>query len=255
MSRAPVRSSPVRSSPVRSIPVHVLARGGAAATATAKANAASPTRLSLPPRRRLLLLAAGGGLMLLPLLLWLGSSSLWGASVRVSWASLSSSVLGSLASLSAGLRSLLLGAEALGNPGLLLYSLLFSLWVALGLASTPVETAAGLAFGWRRAAPASAAGKLSGALLAFAFGRLFLRSRIESRLRGDRTFRAVRAEIGRRPLAAALLWRFSCLPELAKNFGLAVTPLPWRHFGAATLLHGVPYTLLWSSCGDMARGG
>ena len=142
--------------------------------------------------------------------------------------------------------------ESYGRWGKVLYSLVFSLWVAVGLASTPIETAAGAAFGLRSSLLYSGVGKWLGSFLAFSFGRRFLRSRIEERLQGEPVFEVVRKEVESRPLTIALLWRFSCFPELVKNFGLAVMPLRWPYFAVACVIHGFPYTILWSQVGQSA---
>ena len=68
----------------------------------------------------------------------------------------------------------------------------------------------------------------------------------------DPLFRIIKKEVVKHPIRIALLWRFSCFPELVKNFGLAVMPLNYKFFLLACLIHGGPYTVLWSKAGAEA---
>ena len=151
------------------------------------------------------------------------------------------------------------------NNPLLLYTTGMMLWEAVGLSTIPVETAAGMAFGWK-AARYSLAGKLLGAFLAFAVGRFVLAGSSSRLLANNPTFqqlvRAEKNDTKRRttkshhpPLLTAFLIKFSVFPETIKNVGSAVlTPIrPWMFLGA-TVVHGGMYTLLWTWLGvDTAR--
>lgn len=62
------------------------------------------------------------------------------------------------------------------------------------------------------------------------------------------------------PFSVALIWRFSPLPEFVKNIGPSLVPtLRTRYQIMATLVHGLPFTVLWSVMGNeaamVARGG
>jgi len=83
------------------------------------------------------------------------------------------------------LRAKLALVDSYGTPGLFLYAIVFSVWVAFGLTSTPIETAAGMAFGFKNACIASGVGKFAGAVLAFFFGRVYFRDRIEKQFKGE----------------------------------------------------------------------
>ena len=51
------------------------------------------------------------------------------------------------------------------------------------------------------------------------------------------------------PLRVALLCRFAPLPEVVKNCGMGVLPVARRWFLASLVLHGLPFTCLWTCVG------
>ena len=146
----------------------------------------------------------------------------------------------------------------LGTPGLVAYSLLFAIWEMTVGMTTPVETAAGMAFGLRRGIIASAAGKIGGAIAAYFIGHLFLQDYVKEKLRDNEMMGLVEESIRDNPVGVALIWRFSFLPEFMKNFGLSVLPIAPKHFLTAVFLHGFPFTCLWTflgaETGALARG-
>jgi hypothetical protein len=144
---------------------------------------------------------------------------------------------------------------------LLLYACGMAVWELLGLSTIPVESAAGMAFGWK-AAPYSIGGKLLGATTAFLIGRHVLAAQIAERLDKNEIFRLVNAgpssnDLRRKnnkavcdthaPLLTAFLMKFSCFPEFVKNFGssLLTAIAPWM-FLLATTVHGGTFSLLWT---------
>lgn len=145
--------------------------------------------------------------------------------------------------------------QSLGPWALPCYSLLFCFWEALGLSSIPVETAAGMAFGFRSALFASAIGKMTGAVLAYIIGRTYLRSNVSRRLSDINIISLAQSTTTRHPFRNAILMRYSCLPEFVKNYGLAILdPITYPIFISAVACHGWPFTLLWTCVGwDMAQ--
>lgn len=138
----------------------------------------------------------------------------------------------------------------LGTPGLIIYVFAFMLWeVTMGI-TTPVETAAGMAFGFQRGIIVNAIGKISGAIIAFLLGRFVLKDYVNSKLEGNEYMELVQHSILQRPYRVALIWRFSFLPEFVKNFGLAVLPVKTWQFICAVLTHGLPFTVLWTWLGN-----
>jgi len=137
-----------------------------------------------------------------------------------------------------------------GTRGLVMYTLAFMLWEITVGVTTPVETAAGMAFGLKQGFIANAIGKVSGATIAFLLGRYVLKDAVESKLEGNEYMELVQDSIVRTPVRVALIWRFSFLPEQIKNFGLAVLPVKLWQFVLAVCMHGLPFTTLWSFLGN-----
>ena len=93
-----------------------------------------------------------------------------------------------------------------------LYVIGMALWEAIGLSTIPVETAAGMVFGWNGAL-LSGSGKLLGACLAFWLGKTALRDFVQQKL-GDNTFlKLVKSSADDNPPLVACLIKFSCFPE------------------------------------------
>ena len=138
----------------------------------------------------------------------------------------------------------------LGTPGVIMYIIAFALWeITIGV-TTPVETAAGMAFGLKNGIIANAIGKTSGAIIAFLLGRYVLKDFVEKKLEGNEYMDLVQDSIVKNPVRVALIWRFSFLPEQIKNFGLAVLPVKTWQFILAVFMHGFPFTLLWTFLGN-----
>ena len=150
------------------------------------------------------------------------------------------------------LLTALSGAEERGRGrSLVLYASALALWELVGLSTIPLETAAGMAFGsLRTGVLVNAAGKLGGAMLAYALGRSLLKERVNSYLAGNDVLALVERSMEGRPFRSSLFMRYSVFPELVKNFGLSVMPAvqPWT-FCAAVAVHSVPYTILWTALG------
>lgn len=154
---------------------------------------------------------------------------------------------------------------------LLLYASGMAIWELAGLSTIPVETAAGMVFGWE-AALYSLLGKFTGAVVAFTMGRTLLAKHVTQMLQRNELFQLVNAAPPSHrgtgsgnsgmdnthphpPLLTAFLMKFSCFPEIVKNFGSSLLPViaPWMFF-LATLIHGGSFTLLWTWLGvDTAK--
>ena len=165
------------------------------------------------------------------------------------------------------------------TQALTVYAGFMAFVVLLGLSTIPVETAAAMVFGYR-AFPASAVGKLTGAVAAYGLGRTVLRSWASDRLKNNTVFRLLQQQPVaatttrslrvvaarqrqstdgldglRTPLATAFLMKYSCFPEFFKNFGSSLLePVTPGRFVLATVVHGWSFTLLWTMFGvDSAR--
>jgi uncharacterized membrane protein YdjX (TVP38/TMEM64 family) len=128
---------------------------------------------------------------------------------------------------------------------LALYSVGMALWELCSLSTIPVETAAGMVFGWR-AAPFSIAGKLMGAGTAFGLGRGWLHSWATAKLSRNSVWQLVATSRRFSPWATAFLMKYSCFPEFIKNFGSSFLRISPVQFATATLVHGGGFTLLWT---------
>mmetsp|Transcript_399 Transcript_399/g.548 ORF Transcript_399/g.548 Transcript_399/m.548 type:complete len:357 (-) Transcript_399:168-1238(-) len=139
--------------------------------------------------------------------------------------------------------------NAAGTQGLVVYTILFFLWEMTAGLTTPVETAAGVAFGVKNGIIASAIGKLGGALTTFLLGRYIFYDKVHSKLKDNELLKLIESSIAETPMRVALLTRFSPLPEFVKNCGMAVLPLKLPYFTASIILHGFTFTCLWTYVG------
>jgi uncharacterized membrane protein YdjX (TVP38/TMEM64 family) len=131
----------------------------------------------------------------------------------------------------------------------LLYTTFMALWEALGMSTVPVETAAGMVFGWS-GLYLSGTGKLLGACLAFGLGRGALSSVIEKKLSSNNFLNLVQTSTEDNPLLVVILMKLSCFPETVKNFGSSLLkPIQWWMFVLATAVHGLTFTALWTYLG------
>ena len=137
-----------------------------------------------------------------------------------------------------------------GPRGLALYVVFLSLWAACGLTTIPVESSAGMAFGWRNGLILNATGKMTGSLLAYGIGRIFLEETVVSKLEENEIFDLVDKAVAKRPYRTSVLVRFFPFPELVKNLALSILPpVQLGVFLAATFPHTFPFTLLWTWLG------
>lgn len=138
-----------------------------------------------------------------------------------------------------------------GDAGLALYSLCFVLWEAAGMPTSVVETAAGMAFGFRRGLAGSYFGKTAGSLLAFGLGRTVLSSAAGQRVGGSEAFGLIERGVSRRPVSSAVIVRYSPFPQILKNLSMSLTrAVTLRIFAMTLVIHGLPFSVLWAALGD-----
>ena len=139
---------------------------------------------------------------------------------------------------------------SMGNSGLLLYTLIFIFWEVCGLPTSVVETAAGMAFGFRRAFLGSFLGKSLGSSLAFALGRTLLSDMVRQKLENVEPFGLIERGVEHHPIRSAFIVRYSVLPQIVKNFGVSMTkPVSYPIFLMTIVVHGFPFSLLWAALG------
>lgn len=140
-----------------------------------------------------------------------------------------------------------------GSRGLVVYVLAFALWEMAGLTATPVETVAGMTFGIQRGIIGSFIGKVLGAFLVYLLGRGLLNKAVRSRFSENEVLSLVDKTMGSKPFRCSLIMRYSSLPELLKNLGLAIMPpVKPALFLLVTVIHHLPFTVLWSHAGHDA---
>ena len=138
------------------------------------------------------------------------------------------------------------------RPGsLYLYVFGMAAWELLGLSTIPVETAAAMVFGGKRGFLASGGGKLLGAATAFAVGRFALSHTVHAKLNENAVWKTLnKSTTIHSPLKVALLMKFSCFPELIKNFGSScLEEISFATYLAATAFHGLMFTAVWTFLG------
>ena len=138
-----------------------------------------------------------------------------------------------------------------GNKGLLMYTFGFIFWEVCGLPTMVVETAAGMAFGFRHGLLGSFVGKTCGSMLAFTLGRTLLSNIVGKKMKESSSFGLIERGVAKNPMLSALVIRYSPFPELIKNYGLSVTkPVTYLMFLVAIIIHGFPFSILWAALGN-----
>ncbi|KAL3805801.1 hypothetical protein HJC23_007762 [Cyclotella cryptica] len=142
-----------------------------------------------------------------------------------------------------------------GPRGMIVYTLSFLLWTMTVGVTTPVETAAGMAFPLVKSIPLSAIGKIGGAFLQYSLSKYIFRDWARRKMKDNEWMQKIDSSFQSHPFRVALIWRFSPLPEFVKNIGPSLVPtLKTRYQILATLVHGLPFTVLWSIMGNEAAG-
>jgi uncharacterized membrane protein YdjX (TVP38/TMEM64 family) len=106
----------------------------------------------------------------------------------------------------------------------------------------------------------SALAKIGGAFLQYSLAKYIFRDMARKRMKDNEWMERIDKSFDSHPFSVALIWRFSPLPEFVKNIGPSLVPtLRTRYQIMATLVHGLPFTVLWSVMGNeaamVARGG
>lgn len=139
--------------------------------------------------------------------------------------------------------------SAAGPVGLITYAIVFMVWEMTFGITTPVETAAGMAFGLVPGILASGSGKFLGALFTFLLARYKYAGPVRKKMENNELLSLMEESVEETPFRVALLCRFSPLPELVKNAGMGVLPVPKRSFIASLIFHGFFFTCLWTCMG------
>lgn len=109
-----------------------------------------------------------------------------------------------------------------GLIGMVSFAGFFLLWTMTVGVTTPVETAAGMAFPLSKAIPLCAIGKLGGAFCQYSLSKYIFRDWAREKMKDNEWMRKIDASFQSHPFGVALIWRFSPLPEFVKNVGPAL---------------------------------
>jgi len=137
-----------------------------------------------------------------------------------------------------------------GYRGVVVYMLVFLVWnMTIGI-STPVETAAGMAFGPLTGILASGTSKFLAAFLIFLLARYKYKAQAEQHLFNKyELLHWMQQDAREHPFRVALVCRFAPLPELIKNGGMGVLPIQLKWYVTSLLVHGLSFTCLWTYLG------
>lgn len=147
-----------------------------------------------------------------------------------------------------------------GIKGMVIYTLSFIVFTMTFGMTTPVETAAGMAFPLEKAIPLSFIGKACGAFFQYVLAKYLFSDFARKKLKDNEWMDKISGSFKSHPYRVALIWRFSPLPEFMKNIGPALVPtLRTKYQILAIVTHGLPFSILWSCVGGeaarVARGG
>ncbi|KAL7533463.1 hypothetical protein ACHAXR_005243 [Thalassiosira sp. AJA248-18] len=143
---------------------------------------------------------------------------------------------------------------------MVVYTAAFIIWTMTVGMTTPIETAAGMAFPIQKSIPLSAIGKIGGAFFQYVLAKYLFSDYARKKMENNEWIDKINSSFQSHPYRVALIWRFSPLPEFVKNIGPALVPtLKTRYQILAIITHGLPFTVLWSCMGSeaarVARGG
>lgn len=166
----------------------------------------------------------------------------------------------SSADLKAALVSILDRLSQSGTNGMVVYTAAFMIWTMTVGMTTPIETAAGMAFPIQKSIPLSAIGKIGGAFFQYVLVKYLFSDYARKKMENNEWIDKINSSFQSHPYRVALIWRFSPLPEFVKNIGPSLVPtLKTRYQILAIITHGLPFTVLWSCMGSeaarVARGG
>lgn len=138
--------------------------------------------------------------------------------------------------------------------GSLIYVLCFTLCIILCFPSTVFELLAGYMFGFSLGLLLASIGKLVGSLLSFLIGRYLCRQYVQEYMERDHPlFKVFRSLLRKRQVMIVFLTRIAFFPIAFKNYGLSVLDVSFTVFFIATLLTGLPFSILWVYSGNAAQ--
>lgn len=148
---------------------------------------------------------------------------------------------------------LLTAAEALSEQpgGAWVFLGMFIALYVLTVPCTILETAGGYFFGFRHGMLLGLAGKMIGTATSMLLARTVLLGWVRRSVATRSTFRILERMVQNSGFTGIFLSRL--LPNIVKNYGMAVIDVPFSRLATAVVLNNIPFSLLWAYVGSSAH--
>lgn len=153
------------------------------------------------------------------------------------------------------LRNLCSWVGGLGPMGVFLVALFLGIGSLLFLPASPFIIAGAAVFGFPLGLAGALVGVALGAAGGFCLSRWFLRKDISEHFRKHATFRAIDMAIEKEGWKIVILLRLCPIPFGLANYLYGLTAVHFRPYLIATLLGGLPSTLLFCQLGSAGKAG
>jgi uncharacterized membrane protein YdjX (TVP38/TMEM64 family) len=153
------------------------------------------------------------------------------------------------------LRNLCSWVGSLGPTGILLVALFLGIGSLFFLPASPFIIAGSAVFGFPLGLVGALTGVALGAAGGFCLSRWFLRKEISAHFRRHSTFRAIDMAIEKEGWKIVILLRLCPIPFGLANYLYGLTAVHFRSYLIATMLGGLPSTLLFCQLGSAGKAG
>jgi uncharacterized membrane protein YdjX (TVP38/TMEM64 family) len=153
------------------------------------------------------------------------------------------------------LRNLCSWVGGLGPMGIFLVALLLGIGSLVFLPASPFIIAGSAVFGFPLGLVGALTGIALGAAGGFCLSRWFLRKEISAHFRKHMTFRAIDMAIEKEGWKIVILLRLCPIPFGFANYLYGLTGVHFRPYLIATMLGGLPSTLLFCQLGRAGKAG
>ena len=153
------------------------------------------------------------------------------------------------------LRNLCTWVGSLGPMGIFLVALLMGIGSLFFLPASPFIIAGSAVFGFPLGLVGALTGVVLGAAGGFCLSRWFLRKEISAHFRKHTTFRAIDTAIEKEGWKIVILLRLCPIPFGVANYLYGLTAVHFRPYLIATMLGGLPSTLLFCELGTQGKAG
>jgi uncharacterized membrane protein YdjX (TVP38/TMEM64 family) len=153
------------------------------------------------------------------------------------------------------LRNLCSWVGGLGPMGIFLVALLLGIGSLFFLPASPFIITGSAVFGFPLGLVGALTGIALGAAGGFCLSRWFLRKEISAHFRKHTTFRAIDTAIEKEGWKIVILLRLCPIPFGLANYLYGLTGVHFRPYLIATMLGGLPSTLLFCQLGSAGKAG